>query len=107
MQITASDSTFKSKEPEMSLGVLPMSHNLSLMAISHGGVYRGDGVVVMPRFNLEEILNAIDQYKLGRLWLVRCSILAQLLLILTLNTGASNRPGNAEFPRAGQEIQHQ
>ena len=55
----------------MSLGVLPLSHNFALIAVSHASAYRGDGVIVMPRFDLLEVLQAIDKFRISRLWLVR------------------------------------
>lgn len=65
----------------MSLGVLPLSHNFALIAVSQLSVYRGDGVIIMPRFDLLEVLQAIDKFRLGRLWLVR-----KISLILDLNS---------------------
>jgi acyl-CoA synthetase (AMP-forming)/AMP-acid ligase II len=70
LQLTATDSTFKPLKPELCLGVLPLSHNFALMAVAHLSVYRGDGVVIAPRFDLLEILGAIHKYKIGKLCLV-------------------------------------
>jgi long-subunit acyl-CoA synthetase (AMP-forming) len=55
---------------EMTLGLLPMSHIYSLVVICHAGVYRGDGVVVLPKFEFETTLQAIQDYKINALFLV-------------------------------------
>jgi acyl-CoA synthetase (AMP-forming)/AMP-acid ligase II len=70
LQAYTSDATYKSPEPELCLGVLPTSHNLGLVAVCHLSIYRGDGVVMLPRFDLEETLKTIQDFKIGRLWLV-------------------------------------
>lgn len=71
MQAYTSDATYKNPEPELCLGVLPTSHNLGLVGVSMLSIYRGDGVVVLPRFDLEETLKTIHDYRIGRLWMVR------------------------------------
>ena len=70
LQVSTFESTHKSVEPEMCLGVLPMSHNFALVIVSHFSLYRGDGVVVLPGFDLLDTLRAIQDYRLGRLWMV-------------------------------------
>lgn len=54
----------------MALGVLPMSHNLGLIGAGQLSLYRGDGVVLLPGFDLQDSLQAIQDYKIGRLWMV-------------------------------------
>jgi acyl-CoA synthetase (AMP-forming)/AMP-acid ligase II len=61
---------YKSKKPEMSLGALPLSHSYALITGGHLGVFRGDGLVVLPGFDLLDVLGAIQTYKMGRLWMV-------------------------------------
>ncbi|KAJ5029631.1 hypothetical protein J3E73DRAFT_206845 [Bipolaris maydis] len=55
---------------EMTLGLLPMSHIYSLVVICHAGVYRGDGVVVLPKFEFATTLQVIQDYKINALFLV-------------------------------------
>lgn len=52
------------------LGLLPMSHIYSLVVICHLNVYRGDGVIVLPKFEMKSYLNAISQFKISTLYLV-------------------------------------
>jgi acyl-CoA synthetase (AMP-forming)/AMP-acid ligase II len=54
------------------LGLLPMSHIYALVVICHTGVWRGDEVVVLPKFDLKTFLAAIQDYKIENL-LVVCS----------------------------------
>lgn len=52
------------------LGLLPMSHIYGLVVICHATVYRGDGVIVLPKFDFEITLQAIQDYKINSLFLV-------------------------------------
>lgn len=53
------------------LGVLPYSHIYGLVIISHLRPWRGDEVVVLPRYNLDHVLAATQRYKIDQLCLVR------------------------------------
>lgn len=65
------------------LGLLPMSHIYGLVVICHTSVYRGDGVIVLPKFEFASTLQAIQKYKINTLFLV--SILQQRSIVeLTL-----------------------
>lgn len=58
-------------ETQGSLGLLPFSHIYALVIIAHGNVYRGDEVVVLPKFDMPTFLSAIEKFKLAQLYLVR------------------------------------
>ncbi|UNI16441.1 putative NRPS-like protein biosynthetic cluster [Purpureocillium takamizusanense] len=70
MQIVTYESTYQSQEPELCLGVLPQSHIYSLVVVSQASIWRGDGVVVLQGFELEQTLLAIQDNRIKRLWLV-------------------------------------
>jgi acyl-CoA synthetase (AMP-forming)/AMP-acid ligase II len=53
------------------LGLLPMSHIYGLVVICHSGVYRGDGVIVLPKFEFATTMQTIQDYKINSLFLVR------------------------------------
>lgn len=53
-------------DSEYMLGMLPFFHILALMAFQFT-IYRGFGLVVLPRFDPENFLRAIEQYKISRL----------------------------------------
>jgi acyl-CoA synthetase (AMP-forming)/AMP-acid ligase II len=55
---------------ENCLGLLPMSHIYGLIVISHVGPFRGDGVIVLPRYDFKQLLQAIQDYKISMLYLV-------------------------------------
>jgi hypothetical protein len=53
------------------LGLLPQSHIYSLVVICHANVYRGFGVINLPKFDLQQLLGAIQRFKINTLYLVR------------------------------------
>jgi len=55
---------------ETCLGLLPLSHIYGLVVIAHAGAYRGDEVIILPRFELQSYLKAIAANKIQALYLV-------------------------------------
>jgi len=55
---------------EICLGLLPLSHIYGLVVIAHASAYRGDGIVILPRFELQSYLKAIAVNKIRTLYLV-------------------------------------
>ncbi len=45
---------------DVALGLLPMSHIYGLVVVSLATTYRGDEVIVLPRFELHSFLKAIQ-----------------------------------------------
>ncbi|KAF2200774.1 acetyl-CoA synthetase-like protein [Delitschia confertaspora ATCC 74209] len=79
MQITAFEKPYRErkKEPlsqvgyvENALGLLPMSHIYGLVVICHASVYRGDGVIVLPKFEFTTFLESIQRFQIHSLYLV-------------------------------------
>ncbi|KHN95018.1 phenylacetyl-CoA ligase [Metarhizium album ARSEF 1941] len=60
---------------ESCLGLLPMSHIYGLVVVCHVGPYRGDGVVVLPRYDFKLLLQTIQDFKIEMLYLVPPMIL--------------------------------
>lgn len=54
------------------LGLLPMSHIYGLVVICHSSCYRGDGVIVLPKFEFTQTLESIQRFKIHSLYLVSC-----------------------------------
>lgn len=52
------------------LGLLPMSHIYGLVVICHASVYRGDGIIVLPKFDFAQTLESIQRFKINSLFLV-------------------------------------
>lgn len=65
--IPSGQSTFT----DVVLGLLPQSHIYSLVVICHAGAYRGDQVIILPKFELNLYLDSIEKYRIGTLFVVR------------------------------------
>lgn len=61
---------------EVCLGLLPQSHIYSLVVICHISTYRGDQVIILPKFDLQNYLKSIQQFKINSLYLVPPIIIA-------------------------------
>lgn len=57
-------------ETQVELGLLPFSHIYGLQVIAHGGTWRGDEVIVLPKFELPTFLQAIEKFKINNLIVV-------------------------------------
>lgn len=55
---------------DVALGLLPQSHIYGLIVICHASTYRGDKVVVLPKFEMQQYLTAIAKYKINTLYIV-------------------------------------
>jgi ribosome assembly protein SQT1 len=60
----------KGDKTEVALGLLPLSHIYGLVVIAQGSTWRGDEVIILPKFELQSFLNAIQTYKIQSLYLV-------------------------------------
>ncbi|CAJ1979254.1 unnamed protein product [Sphenostylis stenocarpa] len=58
------------------LCVLPMFHVFGLAVLTYAALRRGSAVVSMGRFELEAFLNAIEKYRVTKLWVVPPILLA-------------------------------
>lgn len=47
-----------------------MNHIYALIVVAHLSVYRGDGVIILPKFEFESFLETIQKHKIGCLYLV-------------------------------------
>ncbi|RMZ78497.1 hypothetical protein DV737_g3858, partial [Chaetothyriales sp. CBS 132003] len=63
---------------DVALGLLPQSHIYGLIVICHLSTYRGDKVVVLPKFDLQNYLSAIQTYKISSLFVVPPIIIAMV-----------------------------
>ncbi|KND92583.1 putative 4-coumarate--CoA ligase 1 [Tolypocladium ophioglossoides CBS 100239] len=73
VQICAIDSVSRKElgvETQTTLGVLPFSHIYGLVLVALVGQYRGDQVVVLPKFDLTAFLAAVQTYKIEQLSVV-------------------------------------
>ncbi len=58
-------------DPQVVLGLLPFSHIYALVLVAHGSPWRGDEVIVLPKFELTQYLQAIERFKINHLLIVR------------------------------------
>jgi acyl-CoA synthetase (AMP-forming)/AMP-acid ligase II len=75
LQFTIFEQHVRSKRPkgktsEVVLGLLPLSHIYGLVVIAHVSAYRGDEVIILPKFEMSSFLNAIQRFKIAGLYLV-------------------------------------
>ncbi|KAI8716934.1 hypothetical protein NCS52_00988000 [Fusarium sp. LHS14.1] len=52
------------------LGLLPFSHVFGLMLITHLGTFRGDEIIVLPRYTFLTFLKAVSKYRIRQLSIV-------------------------------------
>jgi ribosome assembly protein SQT1 len=60
----------KGDQTQVVLGLLPLSHIYGLIVVAQGNTYQGDGVIILPKFEIELFLQAIQNYKIQMLFLV-------------------------------------
>ncbi|WZH48559.1 Regulatory protein [Fusarium acuminatum] len=65
-------------DTQVALGLLPFSHIYGLVVIAHIAQYRGDEIVVLQRFQLEQLLAAIQKFRIEQLSVVP-PIIVQIL----------------------------
>ncbi|KEF61865.1 uncharacterized protein A1O9_03436 [Exophiala aquamarina CBS 119918] len=63
---------------DVALGLLPQSHIYGLIVICHASTYRGDRVIVLPKFDLQHYLTAIEKYQINTLYIVPPIIIAMV-----------------------------
>ncbi|KAJ9647375.1 uncharacterized protein PV06_00093 [Exophiala oligosperma] len=63
---------------DIALGLLPQSHIYGLIVTSHASTYRGDQVIILPKFDLQHYLNSIQTYKINTLYIVPPIIIAMV-----------------------------
>ncbi|KAI0449466.1 hypothetical protein F5B21DRAFT_494210 [Xylaria acuta] len=68
----------KGVETQRQIGLLPMSHIYALVVVVNTGAYRGDGTIVLPRFELKTFLECIEKFKINFMHVVP-PIIIQLL----------------------------
>ena len=81
LQLVTYEGVYWEKQGIMSqtlLGLLPFSHIYGLVVMAHMGPYRGDEVIVLPKFHLNSLLKAVQTFKIEQINIVP-PILIQML----------------------------
>jgi acyl-CoA synthetase (AMP-forming)/AMP-acid ligase II len=60
------------------LGLLPLSHIYGLIVICHCSSYRGDQVVILPKFEIQSFVGSIQKYHINTLYIVPPIIIAMV-----------------------------
>lgn len=81
LQSEAFDRRWRTPEPgnqlpktEVALGLLPLSHIYGLVVIASSSTWRGDEVIILPKFEMASYLMAMQKFKINTLYLVSLSI---------------------------------
>jgi len=88
MQIATFEKSYRSPPnraslTEITLGLLPQSHIYALVVINHAGPYRGDQIIILPKFELKSYLTSIERFKISDLMLVRyCEPILHFMLLI-------------------------
>ncbi|KAJ0121878.1 AMP-binding enzyme [Diaporthe amygdali] len=77
---------------DIGLGLLPQSHIYSLIIICHASTYRGDSVIVLPKFELEAYFGAIAKYRINTLYLVPPIIISMVNNLQTIRVWVGAAP---------------
>src|SRR5256885_2378114 len=93
-------------EIERVIAVLPFYHIYGLTVLLNISLHRGDTVITMPRFDLEQFLQLLQQHAVTRAYLVPPIVLAlakhplvekfNLSSLRSINSGAAPLGGNVE-----------
>ncbi|KAL3476937.1 hypothetical protein BJX99DRAFT_227197 [Aspergillus californicus] len=86
LQIKALEESWRAKQKtadgrpytDVILGLLPQSHIYGLVVMCHAAPFRGDQVIVLPKFELGSYLAAIQQYRISVLCVVPPIIITML-----------------------------
>ncbi|KAK0703504.1 hypothetical protein B0T26DRAFT_657750 [Lasiosphaeria miniovina] len=73
MQYCVFESVHRKKlgiDTQVELGILPFSHIYGLVVVAVSATWRGDEIIVLPRFELNQFLQAIEKFKINHLPLV-------------------------------------
>jgi acyl-CoA synthetase (AMP-forming)/AMP-acid ligase II len=76
------------------LGLMPQSHIYALIIMCHAAPYRGDKVIVLPKYNLRWVLQSIQTYAIHTLFLVPAVIVDLVRsreLLATFDTTSVNK----------------
>lgn len=68
----------RTTKTDVALGLLPLSHIYGLVVIAQASTWRGDEVIILPKFELQSYLKAIQTYKIQALYLVRLTTCYEL-----------------------------
>ncbi|KAF2158378.1 hypothetical protein M409DRAFT_31103 [Zasmidium cellare ATCC 36951] len=74
LQLAAAEATGREalgpQHRDVGLGLMPQSHIYALVIICHAGAYRGDSVIVLPKYSFQSMVASIEQFRINTIYLV-------------------------------------
>jgi acyl-CoA synthetase (AMP-forming)/AMP-acid ligase II len=108
LQVATYDSYARKKkgiQTEVGLGLMPFSHIYGLIVVSHIAPWRGDEIIVLPKFDLDMYLKSIQKFKIERLTIVCYSdLVGQEVLPSLTCIGSANYYTHVAVTRHLQQI---
>lgn len=99
LQLRAFEKNYRDEwkvKTEVGLGLLPLSHIYGLVVVAQGTTYRGDEVIVLPKFDLQSFLKSIQTFKINGLYLVSILRIECPQVTSSLLSGPSNCYSNGK-----------
>lgn len=62
----------KGVDTQVLLAPLPLSHIYALIVAAHVAVWRGDEYVILPKYDLRWMLDAVQRFKVEQILVVSC-----------------------------------
>ncbi len=81
-------------ETQVQIGLLPLSHIYGLVVVAAAGIYRGDNVVILPRFELKTLLECVQKFKVNMMHLVSQSSPSSSILFISRHSSSPTPPRN-------------
>ncbi|KAL3426495.1 hypothetical protein PVAG01_00004 [Phlyctema vagabunda] len=69
LQVYVFESEVKADTPQIALGILPLSHGFGLV-LAHLEIFRGHTTVLQSKFNMQLMLQSVQDHRIERLYLV-------------------------------------
>lgn len=70
IQLNTYESFYRNQQgidSQLLLGLLPFSHAYGLVVMAHIAPYRGDEVIVLPKYKLETLLTTVQRFKIEQI----------------------------------------
>jgi acyl-CoA synthetase (AMP-forming)/AMP-acid ligase II len=70
IQLTTYESFYRRRhgiDSQALLGLLPFSHAYGLVVMAHVAPYRGDEVIVLPKYKIETLLETVEKFRIEQI----------------------------------------
>jgi acyl-CoA synthetase (AMP-forming)/AMP-acid ligase II len=80
----------KGVETQAVTGFLPFSHIYGLVIGAHTCTWRGDQVIVLPKFEFNDFLKSVQEFKIRQLLVVSSFVILKAISVLTVLQGPAD-----------------